>query len=276
MGLDFIPTAIPAALPSNGAVQQYASALQNRLVAKPKGVDGIDGFVFDYAGEVRVDHDADITDHFTENNLVINDHIGIKPIRVALRGLVGELVQTRAAAAGIFGLLGSLPQVLTTVPAYLGAYTPGGFAKIQGAISQAQNIENQLNKAVSQGKSIANFFGAPTQTRQQAAYARLETSFNTRRVFDLLTPYKLYRDMVIQSVSFIQPEETKMVSEVTVMLKQLRFAQILTSPNDGSKFSGRAATMNQALKKVGNPPGVRVGASILANAVNAVTGLFHK
>lgn len=273
MGLTFIPASSPAALPANGVVQRYASALQSRLVSKPKGVEGVDGFVFDYAGEIRVDQMADITDHYTENNVVINDHIGIKPVRIMLRGLVGELVQTRTAALGTFG---SLSQALTQVPAYLGGYTPGGLAKVQSAISQAQNIENQLNVAVAKGQSIANFFGSPTQTRQQKAYAQLESSFLQRRVFDLFTPYRLYQDMVIETFSFLQPEDTDKVSEVSVTLKQLRFAQVLSSPNDGSRFSGRLATMKSTLTKVGNPPGQAADISILSRGLNSITGAFSK
>lgn len=261
MALSPIPPGLASALPSGDVARNFVSKLTGRTIAKPKGVEGIGGFVFDYAGETRVERHAEITDHYVEDNTVVNDHIGLKPVRLVLRGYVGELAQTAAIAAGITGTLQNL---LTTVPGYLGRYTPGGLAKIQGAITQVQNIENQVNQAVAQGKSIVNFFrkGAPAQTKQQKAYAQLEAIQESRQVFTVVTPYRLFENMVIESLVFVQPEETRFVSDIVVTLKQMRFAQVISTPKYLSRFGGRAAYQNQPETNVGKTPGTKVPNSI--------------
>jgi hypothetical protein len=254
MGLNVLPPSLAASLPSHDAASSFVGKLQSRLVAKPKGVVGIGGFVFDYAGEDRVERHAEITDHYTEDNTVINDHMALKPTRVVMRGLVSELNQTAKQAAGIFGGLQSL---LTTVPAYLGKKTPGALAKIQGAITKAQNIEAQVNQAISQGKSILGLFtkSAPTQTRQQLAFAQLEALQESRQLFSVVTPYRVFDNMVIESVVFVQPESTRFQSDVVVTLKEVRFALTIATPNYLSKFGGRAAFQNQGQSNVGKTPG---------------------
>ncbi len=57
----------------------------NYLASQESGVIGdqmsIGAFVFDYAGEVSSELHADITDHYTEDNTVVQDHIALNPIR---------------------------------------------------------------------------------------------------------------------------------------------------------------------------------------------------
>lgn len=263
MAIGALPNAPTAQAPAS-ASGNFVKSLQQLIVATPQGVQGINGFLFDYVGEVRSDVQTEITDHFTEDNSSIQDHIALKPLRFVLRGLVGELVLTGAAAAGIAG---GLQNLLTTVPAYLGRYTPGALAKVQGAISQAQNIENQVNQAISQGKSLLNFFdkGTPAQTRQQQAFAQLRAMVQTRQIFKLVNAYGIFDNMVIETLSFVQPEETQMLSDITVNLKEMRFAQVIATPNYLSTFGGRAAFMQQAQTNVGKTPGTQVPNSIAFN-----------
>ena len=269
MAIGGIPAFGAGAPPSSTAASDYVRSLQSRLIAKPKGVVGINGFLFDYAGEVRVENHAEITDHFAEDNTAINDHVAIKPVRITMRGFVAELAQTRSQAQGLFG---SLQNLLTTVPAYLGKKTPGAVGKVQKAITQAQNIENQINKAIAQGQSVLNLFkkGAPTQTKQQKAYAELEALMGANvdnpyarpQLFDVETPYKVFKNMVIETLIPVQSEDSKSLSDFTVILKQMRFAAVVATPNFLSKFGGRAAFMNQGATNVGKTPGTKVSNSI--------------
>ena len=57
-----------------------------------------------------------------------------------LRGFVAELVYK--PNDGVLGAINSIQNRLTTVPAYLGKYTPGSLATIQRAATQASNVGN--------------------------------------------------------------------------------------------------------------------------------------
>ena len=95
-----LPSETFSAIP-NG--QAYVDGLVNKYVLRTKNSQGIGGFVFDYLGDVNVSLQADITDHFAEDNTAIQDHVAMRPIKVVMRGFVSELVMK--APQGVVGAL---------------------------------------------------------------------------------------------------------------------------------------------------------------------------
>jgi hypothetical protein len=252
---------------SNG--QNYINTLANKYIVKPKNAAGINGFIFDYEGETNVTNTADVPDHYLENNDAVQDHIAIHPVRITLRGFVAEKVQS--PAKGVLGALNTIQSKLTAIPAYLGKYTPGGLQKIQSAISTAQNTVNTINQNLSRVQNLVGLLpgAAARKTKQQKAYAQLYALFSTRTIFGLETPYQYFPQMVIESLSFIQPDETKDWSDISVTLKQLRFVQTQTTTVSSNTFASRAAQQRQDTADQGNTKGRRSsllfsgGASIL-------------
>jgi hypothetical protein len=229
--------------------------LRGPAFLRPKTVVGIGGFVFDYAGEASITLQAEITDHYAEDNSVINDHYAVRPARVMLRGLVGELVAS--PPQGINGVLDFLQNRLTTVPALLGKYTPQALGKVQKALTQAQNTVNTIDQGLSRVKNIAAFFGKanPGNTKQTQAFAFLESMMLSRQIFLVETPYKFFDNMAIEALSFIQPEETKYASDISITMKQMRFADTKTAVTDKANFSGRAAAQRGSVVDNGQTKG---------------------
>ena len=190
----------------------------------------ISGFIFDYAGEVSTELGADITDQYVEDNTVIQDHIALKPVRVVMKGLIGEL-RAGPAIGGLSGVLNGLQSSFATVNAYIGGKTPSALVKASKAISQAQNISNQISSAVSKGESLYSFLkdGAQSNSRQAGAYKYLRGLTVNRVPFTIQTPHQIYKNMVIESLRALQPEDTKFLSEFVVTLKELRFASLTTT-----------------------------------------------
>jgi len=240
----------------------YLDSLVNRKILKPQGVKGINGFVFDYEGDTKVDLRSSITDHFAEDNTAIQDHIASHPDRLVLQGYVGEL--NRAPQEGILGALNSLQNRLTTVPAYLGSYTPGGLAKIQNGLLKAQNTVQQIQQAAARIKNLVAMFNkaTPGDTKQKKAFAQLDAMRKSAQIFSVETPYGIWDDMVIESLSFTQPGDTKGLSDIVVTLKQMRFVEILVSKNTGG-FGGRAAFQAQSQVDQGKTPGTQAPTSLL-------------
>ena len=256
----------PGLPPFQGAGSNFLNYLQGRNPVKAQVLVGT--FAFDYAGEARVDQQVEITDHVTENNSTLNDNAVVKPLRLVLRGFVAELAKTAASASQG---LGSLQSALTTVPSYLGKYTPGAVATLSKAVSQVQNIQNQVNQAIAQGNGLVSLFGAgtPGLTTQQKAYARLSALKDNRVPFNVVTPYDTHKNMLIESLVFVQPEDTKDWSDITVTLKQVRFVTTIVTPASISNMAGRLPLQAGAAVTLGGNAATTVtgGPSFLAGAL---------
>jgi hypothetical protein len=255
MSLYNVPSSVSNTLAPSGS--NFLDKLTNRLIPKGKP-KGIGGFVFDIALEDTVKLEAEITDHWLENNSAVNDHVAIKPKRIILRGLIGELVQIYNPTE-LDGLLGRTSNLLGQVPAYLGSMTPQAVQKAQAAITKAQDAAAQINAAAKKLNNVIGLFADPlggllgtsgAKTKQQDAFAILETMFDNKMTFTLETPYKFYENVVIENIIALQPEHSKTYSEFTVILKQLNFSNLNTQ--DGGILTtknkmGRAAQQSQSI-----------------------------
>lgn len=259
----------PSLLISSVSVESLSNYLASQKTGLIAEHFNIAGLIFHYSGEVKTELNADITDHYTEDLKAVHDHIALQPIRVVMRGLIGELSRG-FSPSGISGSLQTLQNGLTSVPGYLGKSTPQAVYRASKVVSQAQNVSNQVSSAVSKGKSLYKFFrdGAVSNTEQSRFYIQLEALWNQRAPFTIQTPHKIYRNMVIESMVALQPEDTKYLSEFTVTLKQIRFASVTTI--NAVKTSG-VTQWNQQRTELKNN-GVNTG-SKLSLTTPTTTGL---
>jgi hypothetical protein len=193
------------------------------------GSNGVAGsaFVFDYCGEVRGELDTDITDHYSESTVFVQDHAILKPRMITLRGFVGELVAR--PPTGVIALLNTLTGNLTAVSGYLGKYTPGAVATMQKATTQAQNVTNKINAIVAKGNGLLNLLGKNVaQSKQAQAWAKLETMWAARIPMTVFTPTKVYNNMLVKSVVWTNPESTKYWSEIAITMKEIRTTGTVT------------------------------------------------
>lgn len=239
----------------------YIDTLVNNYIIKPRHSRGINGFVFDYEGESSLNMQAEITDHFAENNIAVQDHIAIRPTKITLRGYQGELV--KFADSGLVGLLNTIQNKLTTVPAYLGKYTPQQLAKLQAAVTKAQDTVTKIDTALARVNNLVGMLPGlkPGITKQHQAYNFLRSMMVSKQVFIVETPYGVLNNMVIEGLSFVQPEDTKFWSDISVTLKQMRFVEVQTSTVNSN--GGRAVQQRQPATDKGKTGGVPQNVSIL-------------
>lgn len=256
-----------------GAVQDgrgYIDQLANKYILKPKNAKGIGGFVFDYEGESNVTIRAEITDHWAEDNKTIQDHIGIHPTRITLRGFVAELAV--AKPTGLVGVLDAIQDKLSTVPAYLGKYTPQALSKIQKAVTKAQSTVNTVDQALSRVQNVVGFFDKSVLglTKQQKAYQKLQGLLVSKQIILIETPYGTHNNMVVESISLTQPEDTKNISDISVTLKQMRF--VSTQTTYAFFKGGRLAQQGQSQTEKGKTAGTPTDISWLKQVKN---GFFN-
>jgi hypothetical protein len=245
----FLPKMPP---PGSSAVMSWVDILGSQDSGLITSESKIDGLAFDYMGEVKIESNSDITEHYMEDNNPTQDHIALAPRRVTLRGIVGELV-AGPRPRGVLGVLNNIQDSLTTIPGYLPGKTPQYILKAGRAISKAQNIATQVSSAVSRGKSLWNMFsgGNVAATKQAKMYQKLETIRQNRSILVTVnTPFLTFENMAIESITSMQPEDTKFLSEFTVTLKEIRYAAVIATQLPGSVARMQGASPQKNLGRL--------------------------
>lgn len=209
--------------------------------------------VFNYEGENTAALQSDITDHFIENNTVIQDQIALRPVIITTHGFIGELNDIAPSA---LQPLKTLAAKLVTI----GAYTPQLSATALLAYNEAQFLytvaAGAVNSAVSTwatingqgGQNVINGSGITkqtNQTKQQIYFQQFYGYWSNRTLFTVQTPWAVFQDMAIQNLRAVQDADTLVITDFEITFKQMRFAATqvvasqLYSPADSQ---GRATT----------------------------------
>jgi hypothetical protein len=262
VGISNLPTGVSSITSGiTSAANLLLVSPQQTVGYKPQPLQGQTqqpALVFHYEGEQTSTIDSDITDHYAEDNIAIQDQISLKPIMVTTHGFVGEL--NDVAPIGL-QTLQQVAQKLVTI----GAYTPGISATAALAYNEAafaySTAQNAANAAVSSWQTINNIGGGtaggenvingndivnnnPTigflsgsQTKQQWYYQVFYSYWLTRTLFTIQTPWAIFQNMAIKTLRAVQDAETEVITDFELTFKQLRFvslnpsSQITTSDN---------------------------------------------
>lgn len=224
------------------SVQGFISSVVNKYVVRPTGspnMIGAGGFLFDILAREEVSLDADITDHFVENNYAIQDHIAVRPVSFTLRGYVSELNNVyEQPLLGILENAQSLGDVFGLAPNF-SAQATQAYAKIANVTAKVNNVINQAN-------NIFDIFSSKSTTanNQQKAFKFFKDLWMNAQLVSVETPYEVFTNMAITRVVAIQNEDTKMFSDFSVTFKQIRIAQTVYELQPAPLKSGRMAFAN--------------------------------
>jgi hypothetical protein len=206
------------------------SADMQAFVVSPIAAFGLAGFLFDIESEAQVQLQADITDHYTEDNRALQDHIAIKPKRVTLRGYVGEVVYKTSDKNGF---VNKMAQKLTSFSSYL--------PKISSAATQLQSINAtgelpSFDTALKTGSDLygltKNLLNANGKTAKQTnAYNYFRSLMQQGVLTSIQTPWEYMTNMAIESIMVVQGEDSTSVSEFEIRYKEIRIAKTKTTPN---------------------------------------------
>ena len=221
--------------------------LGKALFKDPNPPKGIDGFVFDIKMSERVDYSADITDHYTEFNYAIQDHIALNPIKVTLVGKVGELIWREpvalAFARAAISRLGAL-----------GVLSPGQSATATNALANANTAVNAYRVAEKTFDSMKSFLdGGNYQNAQQKAFTTFEDYFNRRTLLTIETPWKHYENMAIESWTAEQDDKSIYETVYTLNFKEMNFVE--TTSVNGYGVINRALNQKSPSKNRGSQKG---------------------
>lgn len=252
----------------------------SKYIVSPLNAFGLGGFVFDIEGDTTINLNAEITDHYIENNNAIQDHIAIKPQKISLHNYVGEVVYRLDNSTNT--PVQKLTQKLTILNEYVPILSAAATQTkslleskdIIGTLTNSfnkTNIQSTISSAASLWENIKNL--TPTNSKQQKAYMFFKALFEQKILVSLQTPFEFISNLAIESITAMQTEDTKYISDFSITLKKIRTvssATVAFNPND---FFGKAATQIQGVINQGNTQGQTVAAPTTASGYESLMGL---
>lgn len=244
-------------------IDAISSALQQYVVA-PLNAFGVGGFVFDVEGDSVAVLASDITDHWTEDNRALQDHIAIRPKRVTLKGYVGELVYSPEGNETSF--VQKVVQKLTVVNSYLPALSSAA-QQIQESVSAGSVQDIPLSAASNIYSVVKNALASVGgNSSQKNAFAYFQACQQQGILMGIQTPWEFITNMAIETIVAVQNEDTRYVTDFSVTFKQIRIAstQLLPIPGLSDSGAGGSAT------NVANPLINAIGSGNISQGIAAL------
>ncbi len=269
-------------------LNDLTSALQQYVVS-PLNAFGMGGLVFDVQGESMAMLNADITDHYTEDNMAVQDHIALKPKKITLKGYVGELVHYGQNTTTLQPVQ-LVTQKLTEISAYIPAFTAAAQQE-QEAIAGIDSAAGTLQSYAATVPGAANIYGLVKQAigafgpgaGQEGAYQYFAACQSGKILMGIQTPWEFLTNMAIESIVAIQSEDSIFMTDFAVTFKQMRFAETQTAttpltgtggtaPTGGATASPINSQQASPIANDGITPGIALPSLTLPTPQSLITG----
>lgn len=208
---------------------------------------GIAGFKFHVPQTEMVKMESEVTDHYVDDNTVVQDHIIQKPVTITLTGLQGDyFYSVNELEDKLVPIKSGLTLVTQFIPK-LSAATMQAKMRYKNNIDNIRNnpyispteeylfgSENITGYAGFKGKSRAAFGTLngidlfqlfqnliKLKSAQTRAFFFLEALWRSSAVFTVETTWKRYNDMVITSLQPVRDNNAD-ITDFTVTFKQIR------------------------------------------------------
>lgn len=210
-------------------VGNLVSNVVSQFVVRPTG-SNLGGFIFDLVDDEEINLDADITDHYVEQNYAVQDHVALRPERFTLKGFVGEL--NDVFPQNLVKLFTNIQTVGVIMSPEFTTQATETYIKLQNALAQAGEVINQAT-------SIYNIFTdyITTASRQQNAYYYFRNMWISRQLFSIETPFCVFTNMAIEKVTAIQRGQSNMVADFSVSFKHMRIINTSISTSSANANS---------------------------------------
>lgn len=264
-----IPKSFTSAISSVDNITKTADIganLVGKYVVSPIANLGLAGLSFDIFEEQSIELSADVTDHYTEQNFAVQDNIANKPLVCTLRGFVAEQVAERAEPKGEFV---ELAKRLTTIVSYVPVVTQQARQVNNLLTGQKEDKKKLLDDSIGTGVDLFKAFKElnPPKTKQAKAYNFLKALYDAKQLVGVDTPFGFLKNMAIQNI-VIRQGTNSFQSDLSVTLKQIRFATTKLVEFDSNQYQNRTNNQRAEVKNKGKVEGKKVDRSILSGFFN--------
>lgn len=226
-----------------------SDVLRTALVRPQNPPAGIAGFLFDIEEDSMVELGSDITDHFVESNVALQDHIALRPVEIETNGCVGELVFPPDNELVGDQTPGQQPVVLFDNSDLTPELSPVATL----IYAESVTVDASSANGVIDTNTLAGFFGhqsiqPPEITRQSNALLYFFQLREARILFTIETPWGFWTNMAILNIHVRQGKDSKFQSDFTVRFKQISIADspTVTLGNLAGRAQGNAAAASPA------------------------------
>lgn len=227
------------------------------------GNTGIAGFKFHVPQSEQVKMESEITDHFMDNNSVLQDHIARKPVTITLNGLQGDYFYSvnriEDALALITPTLSLVKQFLPklrniTMQLHLkktsAKYT---YNQKTGQLEIKIEANKQNFNAVDMFKIFQEMY--KLKSAQTRAFFFFDAMWKSKALFSVETSWKRYDNMCIQNLIPIRDKNAD-ITEFNITFKQISRAQ--TKYEDLKNAAGRTRQQLMKTQNKGTDKGQKV------------------
>lgn len=227
------------------------------------GNTGIAGFKFHVPQSEQVKMESEITDHFMDNNSVLQDHIARKPVTITLNGLQGDYFYSvnriEDALALITPTLSLVKQFLPklrniTMQLHLkktsAKYT---YNQKTGQLETKIEANKQNFNAVDMFKIFQEMY--KLKSAQTRAFFFFDAMWKSKALFSVETSWKRYDNMCIQNLIPIRDKNAD-ITEFNITFKQISRAQ--TKYEDLKNAAGRTRQQLMKTQNKGTDKGQKV------------------
>lgn len=208
-------------------------------------------YIFDTRGEESATLESDITDNWVEDNTTMQDHIGLKPLTITLRGYVGELtnkpdVDLQQLEQKYLHLSKNEPQLSL---AALNPFLPTLTTQAQYVVNRAEEvygIYKKANRNVDRLEDRMAGVSVPDVSNQQKVWGRFYDIWKKRSRVTVYTPFGVYNSMAILYLNARQDDDSSYISEFSVTFKEIRIASKISTYSDPVKQKNAKASMTMA------------------------------
>lgn len=148
---------------------------------------GIAGFQFHITKSEQVKLTNDITDYYSDNNTVFQDHIAYKPVIVTLSGLQGEYFYS------IHRIKDTISTITTTLK--LVKDLKPKFGKVQTQLREKWNKYQEQNYQTLLGKNKNYDWKRPETYSKLTLHDKAENLYNQFRTYDGVDLFNLYQEL---------------------------------------------------------------------------------
>lgn len=220
---------------------------------------GIAGFKFNVPKQEQIKMESEITDHYLDDNSVVQDHIIKRPLTITLNGLQGEyFYSVNELSDTIAKIVPTLKLVNQFLPKLSAATMQ---AKNNWAKYQKQAKLNTDSSLYSKGQLLWNTLNGldlfqlyqnliKLKSAQTRAFLFFEALWNSGAEFTVETSWKRYDNMVIQSLTPLRDNNAD-ITDFTITFKQIRKTASLSRRLDasGRVVEQSAPTSNKGVDK---------------------------
>lgn len=229
----------------------YTAKLNNQV----KTID----VLFDIIESDAISIQADITDHYVEDNTAVQDTMALKPIEITLKGFVAEKVYERSLM-----ITDEIENAFSKI-APISALIPPISSYATVVVNASRYVESSINRYINSFKNIKDIFNknkTPQVSKQMAVAQNLLNLRNSRTLVTVKTPYGTFDNMLVLDAQMEQGDNTT-VSDLTVILKKYNAVSMQLVNVDAKKYAGRVAQQKAIEENLGKVQGKQELASTI-------------